>query len=356
MLRMKRVSICVWVVLLWSLLLAGGAEAAEKVHKWRTVSHASVGTNHFKMIEQFCESVKAASQGRLIIEPYGAGVLFPVFNTFDSVKNGLVEMGMCSTGYWVGRDPAFGIFATRPGCPIRIYDEIMYLDQKAFPLMENLYAKHGVVLLGTFDTCTAEPLMFSKKKIASLADFKGLNIRTSGIGAQFYKALGASPVSVSGPEIYTALQLGTVDAAEWMGWRENMEMAFQEVTKYVLDPACHIGGTSNQFLMVNPGKWNELPDDLKKIVILAMDEARYTSAITVRVSSAEFERKWRASGAEIFSLPDDEYKKMQEIGMQVYKDYAESNPIGKEYLKIYAEVLYELGYTAEAEFFGYKAQ
>jgi len=265
-------------------------------------------------------------------------------------------MGMVSTGYWVGRDPAFGLFATRPGCPIRRYDDIMYLDQKALPLMQSLYAKHGVKLLGTFDTCAAEPLMLSKKKLESLEDFKGLNIRTSGLGAQFYEALGASPVSVSGPEIYTALQLNTVDAAEWMGWRENMEMAFQEVTPYVLDPACHLGGTSNQFLLVNPSAWNKLPEDLKKIVVLAMDEARYKSAITVRADNEAFRKKWEEKGVEVFSLPEDEYKKMRSIGMKVYKDHAEKNPVGKEYLKIYAEVLYDLGFTEEAEFFGHNTQ
>ena len=353
---MKRVFAFVLVAVLVGFGWASRSAAADKTYKWRTVSHSTVGTAHFKMIEEFCESVKTASQGRLVIEPYGAGVLFPVFNTFDSVKGGLVEMGMCSTGYWVGRDPGFGIFATRPGCPIRDYDEIMYLDKMAYPIMEELYGKHGVKLLGTFDTCAAEPLMLAKKKLASLEDFKGLNIRTSGLGAQFYKALGASPVSVSGPEVYTALQLGTVDAAEWMGWKENMEMAFQEVTKYVLEPACHLGGTSNQFLMVNPAKWNELPDDLKKIVLLAMDEARYKSAVSVKVDNALFEHKWKEAGVEVFSLPAEEFKKMRQIGMQVYKDYAEESPVGKEYLKVYAEALYNLGYEEEAKFFGYQAR
>lgn len=353
---MRKMFILVLVLVLVGIFVPKEGFTEEKVYKWRTVSHSTVGTNHFKMIEEFCDHIKIASQGRLIIEPFGAGVLFPVFNTFDSVKNGLVEMGMVSTGYWVGRDPAFGIFATRPGCPIRNYDEVMYLDQKAYPLMEALYAKHGIKLLGTFDTCAAEPLMLSKQKLESLADFKGLNIRTSGLGAQFYKALGASPVSVSGPEIYTALQLNTVDAAEWMGWRENMEMAFQEVVKYVLEPASHLGGTSNQFLLVNPEKWNELPADLKQIVLLARDEARYKSAITVKIDNAAFRHKWEAKGVEVFSLPETEFKKMREIGMKVFKEYAESNPVGKEYLKIYSEALYDLGYSEEASFFGYKVQ
>jgi len=351
MLRTKKILVFILVVLLAGLFISGVVMAEDKIYRWRTVSHSTVGTANFKRIEDFCKSVETASQGRLIITPYGAGVLFPVFSTFDSIKNGLVEMAMVSTGYWVGIDPAFGIFATRPGCPIRNYDDIMYLDQKAFPLMEETYAKYGVTLLGTFDSCAAEPLMFSKKKPQSLADFKGLNIRTSGLGAQFYKALGAAPVSVSGPEIYTALQLNTIGAAEWMGWKENMEMAFDEVTKYVLDPACHLGGTSNSFLLVNPSKWNELPEDLKKIVLLAMDEARYNSAIAVKSGNAEFRRKWEEKGIEIFSLPDAEFKKMQEIGMKVYKDSAENNPVGKEYLKIYVQALYELGFTKEADFF-----
>ncbi len=83
-----------------------------------------------------------------------------------------------------------------------------------------------------------------------------------------------------------------------------------------------------------------------------MDEARYKSAITVKTGNVEFKQKWEEKGIEVFSLPDAEFKKMQEIGMKVYNDYAKSTPVGEEYLKIYTEALYELGFTEESKIFG----
>jgi TRAP-type mannitol/chloroaromatic compound transport system substrate-binding protein len=346
-------ALCVALFLACGFMNPETSEAADTVYKWRAVTHSLSGKEDYKIIQEFCEMVNKASNGRLVIEPFGAGVLFPVFDSFDAIKNGIVELSMCSTGYWTGKDPMFAAFATRPGCPIRSYHEVMYLDRAAYPVMKELYAKHGLTLLGTFDACTPEPLMLAKKPIQSIQDFKGMNIRTSGMGTQFYQALGASAVSLSGPEIYTALQLGTIDAAERTNWQENMEMGFHEVVKYALDPAVHIGATSSKFLTVNPKKWEALPEDLKTIVLLAMDHARYQSALKMHSSDEFYKRKWIESGVEVVSLPAEDFKEMQKVGMKVYKEYVEKAPNGQAYLEIYARVLHELGYEEEARFYGY---
>ena len=47
--------------------------------------------------------VKKASNGRLIIEPYGAGVLFPVPESFDAVRDGVVQMAMVWSGIGPGK-------------------------------------------------------------------------------------------------------------------------------------------------------------------------------------------------------------------------------------------------------------
>ena len=63
------------------ILFANGdnASAKDKVYKWRAVTHQLVGTSRYEgTVVPFCDMVKKASGGRLIIEPYGAGVLFPV--------------------------------------------------------------------------------------------------------------------------------------------------------------------------------------------------------------------------------------------------------------------------------------
>src|SRR5690606_37395135 len=107
--------------------------------------------------------------------------------------------------------------------------------------------------------------------IRSLADFSGKNIRAAGFATTFYEKLNASSISVAAPEIYTALQLGTVDAAEYNDYLVNQEMGLHEVTKYVIEPALHVGPVNDKDLIINPKAWAELPEDLQQIVIAARD-------------------------------------------------------------------------------------
>ncbi len=357
---MRKISVFVAILLVFAFCFTtigefSKAEAADKVYKWRLVTHSMVGTYRFSHVEAFAEMINKASGGRLVVEPYGAGVLFPVFDSFDAIKDGVVEMGLIFSAYWTGKDPLFGIFATRPGSPLLTFQEGMYLDQRAFPIIEKAYGKHGITYLGTTD-CSVPEILMMRTPIRTLEDFKGKQIRSSGMGAQFYTALGASAVSLSAPEIYTALQTGTIDAAEWTEWKENEEMGLLEVTKFVMDPAHHGGINEDKALIVNAAKWAELPDDLKHIVLAARDHMRYLSAITNFSEARKTKNEWLAKGVDIITLSDEDVVKVREIAANVLKEWAKKSPECQEYLDLYAEVLNELGYTKEAATLGFKAK
>lgn len=179
--------------------------------------------------------VEKASNGRLIIEPFGGGNLMPIPDTFDSVANGVVEMAAIYSGFWSGKDPVFALAGGFPGDPIQSFSEHYYRAEKLEPMLNKIYEKHGIVSLGDFDYGPSEILM-STTPIRTIDDFRGKNIRAAGFATTFYEKLNASSISVTAPEIYTALQLGTVDAAEYNNYLVNQEMGLHEVTKYVIEP------------------------------------------------------------------------------------------------------------------------
>jgi TRAP-type mannitol/chloroaromatic compound transport system substrate-binding protein len=345
-------AVCVMVAAIF--LLTDYAAAAEKVYKWRAVTHQLVGTARYKgTLVPFCEMVKKASNGRLIIEPYGAGVLFPVFESFDAVRDGVVQMAMIWSGYWAGKDPVFALSGSRPSDPIVEFSENFYLSEKAYPLVAKVYEKYNVKSLGGFDFAPAE-ILCSVKPIRSLADFKGKKIRSAGIGATFYSALGAGAVSLSAPEIYQALQLGTVDAAEYNDWLVNKEMGLHEVTKFVIEPVLHIGTCDDKDLLVNPKAWAELPDDLKAIVMIGRDYARYLSATAYGIESKRAKQDWLKRGVQIINLPEKDVKEIRGIAARVILDFAKKSPQTAEYVATYAKVLNDLGYAEEAKALGFK--
>jgi TRAP-type mannitol/chloroaromatic compound transport system substrate-binding protein len=350
----KLVILSVGVMVAALFLLTDNAPAAEKVYKWRAVTHQLVGTARYKgTVVPFCEMVKKASNGRLIIEPYGAGVLFPVPESFDAVRDGVVQMAMVWGGYWAGKDPVFALSGSRPGDPIMEFSENFYLSENEYPLVAKVYEKYNVKSLGGFDFGPAE-ILCSTKPIRSLADFKGKRIRSAGIGATFYSALGAGAISLSAPEIYQALQLGTVDAAEYNDWLVNKEMGLHEVTKYVIEPVLHIGTCDDKDLLVNPKAWAELPDDLKAIVMMGRDYARYLSSIAYGVESKRAKQAWLKRGVQIINLPDKDVKEIRGIAAKVILDFAKKSPQTAEYVAIYAKVLNDLGYAEEAKTLGFK--
>ncbi|MDR0434740.1 MAG: TRAP transporter substrate-binding protein DctP [Gracilibacteraceae bacterium] len=327
--------------------------AAEKVFKWRLVTHQTPGTARYDAtVIPFCETVKTASNGRLIIEPFGGGALFPVSDSLDQIMNGVVEMGAIWSGYWGGKDPIFNLAGGIPGDPLYGFEEHCYRVEQQDPILRAAYEKYGVTYLGMFDYAGRDILM-SNKPVRSVEDFRGLNVRTSGIGAEFYKALGANGVSVPGGEVYTAMQLGTVDAAEYNDWIVNKEMGFDEVTSYVIEPSMHNGVLSDKDLIVNPKAWNELPDDLKAIVLAARDGARYNSSQKFGVMSKLSATDWREEGVEVIELPEADVARMEDIAFEFLLNYKNSNPSTVEFVEKYAEVLNDLGYTEQAQKLGY---
>lgn len=328
--------------------------AQEKVYKWRTVTHQLVGTSRYKgTVVPFCEMVKKASNGRLVIEPYGAGVLFPVPESFDAVRDGVVQMAMVWSGYWAGKDPVFALAGSRCGDPIVDFGENFYRSQQLAPIVSKAYEKFGVKALGAFDLAPTE-ILCSVKPIRSLADFKGKKFRSAGIGATFYTALGAGAVSLSAPEIYQALQLGTVDGAEYNDYLVNREMGLHEVTKFVIEPCLHTGATDDKELIVNPKAWAELPDDLKNIVMMGRDYARYLSATAYGVENHKAKLAWLKRKVQIINLPEKDVKEIRGIAWKVLLDFGKRNPECAQYLAGYAKVLNDLGYEEEAKGLGYK--
>jgi TRAP-type mannitol/chloroaromatic compound transport system substrate-binding protein len=196
--------------------------------------------------------------------------------------------------------------------------------------------------------------LMSVVPINTIDDIKGKKIRTAGIGAQFYRALGATTVSLSAPEIYTAFQTKNVDAAEWTYWDDNMRMGFHEVASYVLDPGLHNGTNENLPLTVNPAKWDALPQRLKDIVLVARDRTRYYSAM-IYVEEIKAREAWKASpNVTLVKWSPEDEQKAREVGLKLILEEGGKSEDGKEYIRIYREVLWELGYKNEAKLLGYE--
>jgi len=335
------------------LLVVMATTPASAQFRWRAVTHAMPGTVQQQIVEDFAETVRVLSNGELTIETFAVDVLFPVFDTLDQLSMGVVEMSMVYSAYWPGRDSRF-LLTTRPGCPIGTFAEGAYLDERLHPFFEYLYAQFGITHLGHFMNSPLYEQLLSTVPIRSIEDLQGVRIRTSGFGARFYNALGATSMSLSAADIYTALQLGNIEAAEWTFWDENMRMNLHEVVTYVIDPAFQ-NGTNTYFpLTVNTAAWESLPEHLQNIVLVARDQARFRSAM-VYVYEIKSREVWRElPNINIIRWSPEDEARARAVGQQLFREEAESTEWGRWYLDIYRTVLWELGYREEAINLGFE--
>jgi TRAP-type C4-dicarboxylate transport system substrate-binding protein len=113
--------------------------------------------------------------------------------------------------------------------------------------------------------------MGTGKPPRNLEDWKGMRVRALGGLGDAMKALGAVPTSVSAPEVYTALERGTFQAASFPFTYSFTAYKLHEVSKwYTL--GLQLGIVHNSVIL-NQKAWNALPDEYRKILEDARPEA-----------------------------------------------------------------------------------
>src|SRR5207342_89133 len=104
-----------------------------------------------------------------------------------------------------------------------------------------------------------------RNPIKSVADLKGLKMRIPGLGGEVMTRVGATPVNMPGGEIFSSLQSGAIDAAEWVGPYNDLAFGFHRITKYCYYPGWQEPGSALE-CMVNKTAYDALPKDLQQIV------------------------------------------------------------------------------------------
>src|SRR5690606_20073094 len=148
-----------------------GGSAVAQEFSWRAVSHQLPGTARFDgTVTPFTECVGEASGGRMQIQAFGGGVLHPVSDSLDAVRDGIVQMGMIWSGYWAGKNPVFALAGSRPGDPISDFSENFYRAERLHEVVAAAYEKEGVISLGAFDFGPPE-ILNSVVEVRSIEDF-----------------------------------------------------------------------------------------------------------------------------------------------------------------------------------------
>jgi TRAP-type transport system periplasmic protein len=181
---------------------------------------------------------------------------------------------------------------------------------------EDFYKQTGMRVLGHFPQ-TSRQFNTVSKPIRTPADFKGLKLRTPEIPVIVagVRALGASPVVIAFPELYTALQQGTAE-----GWEAPVgnifDSKFYEVTKHM----SVVNWTFNcNELLINDQLWQKMTPETQKILKDAWKEVATETSQRLADDEKRMIEELKKHGVQVL-YPDPE--PFREATKNVWRDFA----------------------------------
>jgi TRAP-type mannitol/chloroaromatic compound transport system substrate-binding protein len=322
---------------------AGGSGPQAAEFKWKMVTtwppnFPALGTG----AQHFAETIEKCSNGRIKIKVYGANELVPALEVFDAVSRGIAELGHAGAYYWKGKTESASFFSAVPfGLTAMEMNAWLYFGG-GLELWQETYAPFGLLPVPCGNSNCQMGGWFNKE-INSVADLKGLKMRIPGLGGEVLARAGATTVTLAGGEIFTALQTGTIDAAEWVGPYNDLAFGLYKAAKYYYYPGWHEPGSTLEGL-INKKAFDALPKDLQAIVLTAAQAtndrmlAEFNARSPAALSALVNEHK-----VQLRAFPNDVLKLLRDLSHQVVAEKAGKDAQFKKvydsFLKFQTEVI-----------------
>jgi len=163
--------------------------------------------------------------------------------------------------------------------------------------------------------------LWTNAEVSSMADIDGLIIRAQPLYVPFLESLGATVITMPAPEIYTAMEHGTIDGFMFpnTGWTG---FAWEEVTKYRIDPGVYQIEPAS---LIHKDAWAELPPHLQEALMSSVqDMEAFFTANRLWFAQREWEYGMRV-GMKSVSLPGSEAPVFQKQAIDTTWDFVLAN-------------------------------
>jgi TRAP-type C4-dicarboxylate transport system substrate-binding protein len=261
-----------FVIALGMVFIVGGTSVcAEKIELKLAHFMPTMHVQHRMAFDPFAQKVAELTDGKVTVRIYPGGTLGNPKTMVDSIKSGITDIGFVIPSYVRGRFQRSSVF----DLPFLFGSAVQQTE-----VMYKLYEKHFAEDYKQFKVLwfTAAPMsqVFTvKHPITSMADFKGLKIRTgNAVETEGVKSLGGNPVGKTVDELNIMLQKGVVDGAF---------TAYSALNRYKLVGVVNHMTELNysgalMVVLMNKKKWDSLPDFAKKAINQATPPAFGVSA------------------------------------------------------------------------------
>jgi len=314
------------------------APAPPKVFEWKLQSAFGVGSwDNLSIGERVTKRLETVTEGRIKIKYLAPGTIVAPFEQLDAVEKGVLDVSSAWSGYWVGKNSAFTLFASVAGGPFGLdnWDHTGWMFfGGGYDLWREVLAVTGYknivpfIVKGEF----TEPMGWFPKPIKKIEDLAGYKMRVAGMAAEVFKEAGVSVVTIPGGEILPALEKKLIDATEYSDPHSDLLLGIPDILKYYHAPGVHQPTGYGEWL-INRARWEELPSDLKYMVELTCHESVLKNNLEeFVVGYPAFVEILTKKGVTFVPAPPDVLKKLLEAWDKVAARESAKNP---QFAKIY---------------------
>ncbi|MGE3645337.1 MAG: TRAP transporter substrate-binding protein DctP [Beijerinckiaceae bacterium] len=250
--------------MLAAALLAGGSFIATPTLAAELVYGAFISPKHGVMrhaLPIWGKAIAKATNNEITWKFVGGGQLVDVKGSLPGIKEGLVDGAFVIAPFAPSNLPSTNvIFSTQ------VFGEDTIAAAGASNETVLLHCpsclteakNNNLVQLGGY--ATTPYLLMCRKDVSSVAELKGLKIRSAGGGVALMRMGGATPVAMAPAAATQALQRGALDcvhgAASWL-----RSYGYEDVVKAIVDyplgvgtPAMHLAMSRKRYLAMTPAQ------------------------------------------------------------------------------------------------------
>ncbi len=272
-----------------------------------------------KILQPWIDMIEDRTQEKVKIRIYAGSALGKPQDQYDMAVRGVADI-------------TWGILAYTPGrFPLVTVMELPFMSSNAESgsrMVQRLYEKGAFgdefkdVKMLALGMPPNMDLHTSKKLVETLADLKGMKIRTpSAMMGKLIKKWGGVPVAMPAPEVYMSLERGVIDAI-FLDPLTLMGIKCNEVTKY----HTRVGISSTVFFFVmNKKSWDRLPPDVQKVINELSGEylsADMNGKIADQAVLGVY-KKLKAAGDTIYTLPPAELEVWEKSAEPAFEEWVQ---------------------------------
>lgn len=269
-----------------------------------------------KAFEKFAEEIKQRTNGKVEIMLYPSDTLNAPFETYNSLINGLADIGRAPVGYSPAIMPLNKLFGDAL-MGVKTAAEADEIWTEAYNNLPELQAELDDIHVLWLNS-TSPMSLCSNVPIRKLEDLKGLVLRIPPGLESLAKAWGASPINMPVGDIYVGLEKGTVDG--FFGSAEMLySMKLADYTKYATNMYMTY---ALSYVGMNQEVWESLPADVQKV----FNELGEWGRTVLMEGFGEGEKQAyeyaQSQGCEFIEIEESELQRINDISKQVFKELA----------------------------------